>query len=103
MRDVIRGRFWARPRPFRDFSNEKRETLADEGKAMPDGSFPIVNTSDLRNAIQAYGRAKNQEAAKRHIIKRARALDAVGMLPEDWGTSLTTPGSGPETSTSSLS
>jgi hypothetical protein len=52
---------------------------------MPDGSFPIVNRTDLGNAIQSVGRASNYDAARRHIIGRARALGAIDMLPEDWG------------------
>lgn len=69
----------------RDFSGEQRKKMADKGTAMSDGSFPIANTEDLHNAIQALGRAKDPEAAKRHIIARARKLGAVGSLPKDWG------------------
>ncbi|MGV1079726.1 MAG: hypothetical protein ACOYD1_07720 [Candidatus Nanopelagicales bacterium] len=54
-------------------------------QALPDGSYPVHNKAELRKAIQAYGRAKDLPRAKRHIIKRARALGAVSMLPEDWG------------------
>ena len=68
----------------RTFSAEQRKKLAKQGQALPDGSFPIATKGDLRNAIQAYGRASNKAAAKRHIIKRARALGATGMLPDDW-------------------
>lgn len=68
----------------RDFSTEQRENLADKGQALPDGSFPIASKQDLANAIKAFGRAGNKEAAKRHIIKRARALGATEMLPESW-------------------
>lgn len=68
----------------KDFTDDKRAELADKGQALPDGSFPIENKADLGNAIKAYGRAKDPAAAKKHIIKRARALDAVDMLPEDW-------------------
>lgn len=68
-----------------EFSSKQRERLADEGQAMPDGSFPIRNTTDLRNAIQALGRAGDPDAVRRHIIKRARALDAIEELPESWG------------------
>ena len=68
----------------RDVSGGEREKLAKEGKAMPDGSFPIANESDLRNAISAYGRAKNRAAAKRHIMKRARALGLEDLIPESW-------------------
>jgi len=68
----------------REFSDKKRKELADKGHAMPDGSFPIENTTDLHNAIQAIGRAKDYAKAKAHIISRARALGATKMLPEEW-------------------
>lgn len=41
----------------RQFSQDQRTKLADEGKAMSGGSFPIANAQDLKNAIQAVGRA----------------------------------------------
>lgn len=69
----------------KDFSDKQREKDANAGKAMPDGSFPIENTNDLANAIKAYGRAKDPEAVKKHIIERAKALGATKELPEDWG------------------
>lgn len=69
---------------LRNVSSSERDRLSSEGKALPDGSFPIANESDLRNAIQAYGRASDKEKAKRHIIKRARALGRTDLLPEDW-------------------
>lgn len=68
----------------RDYSPEARRRMAASGQAMPDGSFPIANREDLRNAIQSVGRASNYDAAKRHIMRRARALGAMDMLPEDW-------------------
>jgi len=68
----------------REFSTTTRERMAEAGTAMPDGSFPIANANDLRNAIQSVGRAKNYNAAKEHIIRRARALGMIDMLPEDW-------------------
>lgn len=69
----------------REFSQDERERLAREGKAMPDGSYPIVTREDLENAIQAIGRAKDPEATKRHIKKRARALALEELIPEEWG------------------
>lgn len=69
---------------FRDVSQQERDDLKDEGKALPDGSFPIANEEDLRNAIQSVGRAKDPEKAKRHIKKRAKDLDAEGLIPDDW-------------------
>jgi hypothetical protein len=68
----------------REFSEEERKKLADEGKALPDGSFPIVNEEDLKNAIHAYGRASDKAKAKKHIIARAKALGLTHLLPEDW-------------------
>lgn len=68
----------------RMYSEEMRMQLAEEGMALPDGSYPIKDQADLRNAIQAYGRAKDPEAAKRHIMKRAEELDAMDMIPEKW-------------------
>lgn len=71
----------------RKFPSEQRERLAERGQALPDGSFPIVTVADLRNAISLFGRAANQPVAKRHIIKRARALNRVDLLPETWNVS----------------
>lgn len=71
----------------RDFSERRRHELAGSGKALPDGSFPIVTAQDLRNAILAYGRASDPEAAKAHIKKRAKALGLGSLLPDTWNTS----------------
>lgn len=68
----------------REFSGATRERMAESGTAMPDGSFPIASRSDLMNAIRSVGRAKDYAAARAHIIRRARALNAMDMLPEDW-------------------
>lgn len=63
-----------------------RERLAREGKAMPDGSFPIRNIQDLKNAVRAYGRAKpgSRGAVRKHIIRRAKGLKRVDLIPEKW-------------------
>jgi hypothetical protein len=67
----------------RNFTPEQRRQLAKEGKAMPDGSYPIINVADLRNAIQAFGRAKNKGPVAQHIKRRARALGAESELPKE--------------------
>lgn len=72
---------------FREVDSEERKRLAKEGNALPDGSFPIANVDDLKNAIQAIGRAKDPAAAKAHIKKRARALGHPELIPEDWALS----------------
>jgi hypothetical protein len=66
------------------FSDYMRESLAKKGNALPDGSFPIVTVADLKNAIHAVGRAKDIEAAKRHIKKRARELGKEDLIPKEW-------------------
>lgn len=68
----------------RDFSQKERKDAADKGQAKSDGSFPIKNAADLKNAIKAVGRAKNPAAAKAHIKKRAKALGLEQLLPKDW-------------------
>lgn len=68
----------------RDFSAEERQRLAKSGEAMPDGSFPIVTRDDLENAIRAIGRASDPAAAKAHIKKRAKALGASDLIPDEW-------------------
>jgi hypothetical protein len=68
----------------REFSEKQRKHLASEGIALPDGSYPIANVSDLENAIQAIGRASDPEKAKAHIVARAKALNATHLLPADW-------------------
>jgi len=68
----------------REFSQGERDSAADSGAAMPDGSFPIKSEQDLKNAIKAVGRAKNPDAAKAHIKSRAKALGHEDILPEGW-------------------
>lgn len=71
----------------RNFTQNRRETLAKSGAAMPDGSYPIENADDLRNALLAFGRAKDKPKAKAHITKRANALKMSAKLPDSWKTS----------------
>ena len=67
-------------------SQEERAKLAEEGKALPDGAYPIRNEEDLKNAIQAYGRAKASERrmVRKHIMKRARQLKRWDLIPDHW-------------------
>jgi hypothetical protein len=67
-------------------SRDEREKLAKKGEAMPDGSFPIRNVEDLKNAISSYGRSKESDRAKvrKYISKRANALKVRHMIPEEW-------------------
>jgi hypothetical protein len=67
-------------------SRKSRMRLAEEGKALPDGSYPIRNSQDLKNAIRAYGRSKpgSRGKVKRHIMKRAIGLNKEEIIPANW-------------------
>lgn len=67
-------------------SEAVRKELAKSGEALPDGSYPIRNLSELKKAIQAYGRSNPEDRAKvrRHIMKRARSLRHPELIPDKW-------------------
>jgi len=71
-----------------DLSAEGRRKAAATGAALPGGRYPITNKQDLQNAIHALGRAKGgasgRAVVKRFIIRRARALGLMDVLPDDW-------------------
>lgn len=67
-----------------DFKTALRKKLSQEGEALPDGSFPIRNENDLKNAISSYGRSKDPEKAKAWIMKRAKALGLEKLIPKAW-------------------
>jgi hypothetical protein len=66
----------------REVKEKERESLADQGKANPDGSFPIKNKEDLSNARRAIGRSKNPGKTRALIRTRARELGV--KLPPKW-------------------
>lgn len=66
----------------REFNAEQRRRAAASGAALPDGSFPIANQSDLDNAVRLAGHAKDKSAARKHIISRAKSLGL--KLPDAW-------------------
>ena len=67
-------------------SEEERMKLAKKGHALEDGAYPIRNVDDLKNAIQAYGRARRSERrmVRKHIMKRARQLNRWDLVPDQW-------------------
>jgi hypothetical protein len=67
-----------------DISPEVRRRAAKKGNALPDGSYPIRNVGDLKNAIQSIGRAKNPAKAKALIRRRARELNRQDLIPDTW-------------------
>lgn len=66
-----------------NISDAQRKKWAKEGKALPDGSYPIPNVEFLKKAIKAFGRNASQRV-KSWIIKRAKALGATNLLPDNW-------------------
>ena len=67
-----------------ELDTAERRMLAEQGKALPDGSFPIRDREDLKDAIRSYGRANDKAEAKRWFERRARELNAEDELPEGW-------------------
>jgi len=61
-------------------STEDRKKMAKSGVAMPDGSFPIPDVEHLKSAI----RLARTPAQRRHVMKRAAALDSSSLIPSDW-------------------
>lgn len=70
----------------RQVSTTRREQLADQDKALPDKSYPMETIGDVANAIKAYGRCPEgkRPALRKLIIKNARRLKAMNMVPKDW-------------------
>ena len=68
----------------REFSAGEREKDAEQGVAMPDGSYPIRSAKDVENAVRDYYRSGKKPDVKAHIIARAKAIGAESALPEDW-------------------
>lgn len=75
MAQSARARYW---------NTARRKKAAEDGDALPDGSFPIANCTDVENAIRDLNRIPEgeRETARRHIAKRALALGCP--LPESW-------------------
>lgn len=64
----------------RAYSAEERGALAEKGRALPDGSFPIVDKADLGRAVSAYERAVSKGGVAGHIRRRASELEATDLL-----------------------
>lgn len=65
---------------------QQTKAWAEDGIALPDGSFPIPDRSTLELAIPMLKLAQDQEVAQKHIIDRAHALGCEDMLPDTWNT-----------------
>lgn len=78
---------------FKDYSPSERK---DAHTAPGTDSYPIEDCADLRNAIQAIGRAKDPAAVKRHIKTQKSRLGCSDVsIPDDWATDTVVAGRGP--------
>ena len=68
----------------KDYTQAERELAGDQGEALPDGSYPIKTVGDLKNAIQAIGRAKDRAKTIAHIKTRAQALGREDLIPDSF-------------------
>jgi hypothetical protein len=67
-----------------DYSDKQREAMQSSGEAMEGGGYPIKTVADLKNAIQAIGRAKDRAATVAHIIARAKKLGREDLIPDSF-------------------
>lgn len=67
------------------YNADQRRAMAKKGHALPDGSYPIGTKADLESAIELrnHGKGYAKATVHKHITKRAKALGATNMLPED--------------------
>lgn len=68
----------------RQFTAGQRENLRKQGKTNPEGGFPLETVSDVRNAVKAFGRAKNPDQEKKRIMNAAKRLNCTNLLPDKW-------------------
>ena len=66
---------WVYVAKGRDYSAAERKEMASDGRALPDGSYPIADEHDLNSAaILARSGHGDVAAATKHIGKRAKEL-----------------------------
>lgn len=71
------------------YSQDEIDELGAKGEAFKndDGtySYPVADEEDLKNAIRAVGRSgSDHDAVRKFIIKRAKALGASDLIPDNW-------------------
>ncbi len=71
------------------YTPQVRAALAKQGKALPDGSFPIEDAKDVEDAVDDFNRLggsdEDKARVKAHIIKVARTVQGgTDKLPPEW-------------------
>ena len=79
--------FWEFFKALPQLSTGDRSTMAEQGIALPDGSFPIPDEAHLHAAIRLVGQAQDPQSAMNHIIERAHAMGMQPALPPAWNVS----------------
>lgn len=74
------------------YSAEELRSMLGRGQAFRNAngqpSYPIGDKEDLSNAIHAVGRGgASHDAIRAYIIRRAKALGASDMIPDNWSSS----------------
>lgn len=64
--------------------SDERSRQAELGKCLSDGSFLILNKTDLYNAIDFIQKNNIYNYAKKHVIRRARAIGLLNEIPPAW-------------------
>lgn len=67
------------------------DSAAERGYALPNGSYPIFDANDLAVSVAAFSTKGDPEnfEVKRHIRKRAFALNRMDLVPAEWRTPTT--------------
>lgn len=58
-----------------EYGEAERRKLASEGRALPDGSYPMPDCPAVEDAIHAYGRAPESHRARLAALIRKRNLE----------------------------
>lgn len=67
------------------YNADQLKQLKAEGKTLPDGSFPIADEEDVKDAIRLTGLGNaSSETVRKWIIKRAAALGVSNLVPPAW-------------------
>lgn len=83
--DAIPLREAVSPPARKTYTAAARKLLAKEGKARPDGSYPIRDARDVEAAVDDFNRSNGSPDDKAHIIKRAKPVPGgTDALPADW-------------------